>query len=90
MVTNKFITNKVVTFSFDSVYMACLFPIFSWCQASLALEEVVESGRVGKVQPLGYLVGQQAAGAQQHLGTQHDGTVDPVHDAVAAGLADDR
>ncbi len=41
------------------------------------------------MEALGYLVGQQVGGVQQHFGAEHDGTVYPVHGAVSAGAADD-
>ena len=63
-------------------------PILFGRKARLALKEVVEGGRVGKVQPFCNLVGQQSAGVQKHLGTKHDGTVDPVHRTASAGPAD--
>ena len=64
-------------------------PVLLGCKTRLTLEEVVECWRIGKMETLGYLVGQQVAGAQQDLGAQHDGTVYPVHHAMAAGTCDD-
>lgn len=41
------------------------------------------------METVGYLVGQEVAGMQQYLGTEHDGTVDPVQGTMTAGTADD-
>ena len=65
------------------------FPILHRREAGLALEKIVEGWWVGEVEAVGNLIGQEGAGMQQHLGTEHDGMVDPVQGTVTAGTADD-
>lgn len=52
-------------------------------------EELAEERRVGEVQLVGYLVGEQVAVLQQHLRFEDDGLVDPLHDGASADVADD-
>ena len=39
---------------------------------------------------IGYFVVHQVGVFQQHLGTEDDGTVDPLHNGLAAGILDNQ
>ena len=52
-------------------------------------EELAEERRVGEVQLVGYLIGEQVAVLQQYFGFEDDGLVDPLHDGASADVADD-